>query len=68
LFPFTWPVSFLSSPVLTLYFRTQLENSENLRIETQNTVETLREEFDSLVKEFQVYKSREAAGKLDEKS
>ena len=39
--------------------KTQLENSENLRIETQNTVDTLREEFDSLVKEFQSYKSRE---------
>ncbi len=30
--------------------KTQLENSESLRTETQNTVETLREEFDYLVK------------------
>ena len=42
--------------------RTQLENSENLRIETQNTVETLREEFDLLVKELVTYKKKEANG------
>ena len=30
--------------------KTQLENSENLRVETQHTVETLREEFNVLVK------------------
>jgi hypothetical protein len=28
----------------------QIENSENLRVETQNTVETLKGEFDVLVK------------------
>jgi len=30
--------------------KTQLENSENLRLETQHTVETLREEFNALIK------------------
>ena len=30
--------------------KTQLQNSENLRNETQQTVETLKEEFDLLVK------------------
>eukprot|EP00826_Nyctotherus_ovalis_P016772 TRINITY_DN14882_c0_g1_i3.p4 TRINITY_DN14882_c0_g1~~TRINITY_DN14882_c0_g1_i3.p4 ORF type:complete len:119 (+),score=55.33 TRINITY_DN14882_c0_g1_i3:390-746(+) len=30
--------------------KTQLENSENLRLETQHTVETLREEFNVLIK------------------
>jgi len=30
--------------------KTQLENSENLRLETQHTVETLREEFNILIK------------------
>eukprot|EP00350_Pseudokeronopsis_sp_OXSARD2_P007928 CAMPEP_0170544382 /NCGR_PEP_ID=MMETSP0211-20121228/3165_1 /TAXON_ID=311385 /ORGANISM="Pseudokeronopsis sp., Strain OXSARD2" /LENGTH=167 /DNA_ID=CAMNT_0010848015 /DNA_START=244 /DNA_END=744 /DNA_ORIENTATION=+ len=42
--------------------KTQLENSENLRMETQNTVETLREEFDLLVKELVTYKKKEAEG------
>ena len=32
-------------------FRTQLDNSENLRLATQKTVENLREEFDLLVRE-----------------
>jgi len=45
--------------------KTQLENSENLRLETQNTVETLRAEFDSLVKELVSFKSREGAGEED---
>jgi len=40
--------------------KTQLENSENLRMETQNTVETLREEFDLLVKELVQYKKKDA--------
>jgi len=31
--------------------RNQLENSEKLRIETQATIETLKEEFELLVKE-----------------
>jgi len=31
--------------------KTQIENSEQLRQDTQNTIETLREEFDILVKE-----------------
>lgn len=35
---------------LRTLLKTQLENSENLRIETQHTVETLREEFGILVK------------------
>jgi hypothetical protein len=35
---------------LRTLLRTQLENSENLRLETQHTVETLREEFNVLVK------------------
>ena len=30
--------------------RQQIENSENLRVETQNTVATLKGEFDELVK------------------
>jgi len=39
--------------------RTQLDNSENLRIETQNTIDTLREEFDQLVKELAKYKKKD---------
>ncbi len=39
--------------------RTQIENSESLRFETQNTIETLREEFDLLVKELAKYKKKE---------
>lgn len=35
---------------LRTLLKTQLENSENLRVETQHTVETLREEFNVLVK------------------
>ena len=35
---------------LRTLLKTQLENSENLRLETQHTVETLREEFNVLVK------------------
>jgi len=37
--------------------KTQLENSENLRLETQHTVETLREEFNVLVKVFLLVKA-----------
>ena len=36
-----------------------MENSENLRLETQNTIETLREEFDQLVKELAKYKKKD---------
>ena len=36
--------------------KTQIENSEQLRQDTQNTIETLREEFDILVKELLQYK------------
>ena len=35
---------------LRTLLKTQLENSENLRLETQHTVETLREEFNVLIK------------------
>lgn len=37
-----------------------MENSENLRLDTQNTIETLREEFDLLVKELAKYKKKDA--------
>lgn len=40
--------------------KTQLENSENLRVETQQTVETLRQEFDLLVKELMTFRKKEA--------
>ena len=40
--------------------KTQLENSENLRVETQQTVETLRQEFDLLVKELMSFRKKEA--------
>lgn len=39
--------------------KTQLENSENLRVETQQTVETLRQEFDLLVKELMTFRKKE---------
>ena len=39
----------------------QLEKSDLLRKETQQTVETLREEFEHLVEELVQYKNREAA-------
>ena len=39
--------------------KTQIENSEQLRQDTQNTIETLREEFDILVKELLQYKSKD---------
>lgn len=38
-----------------------MENSENLRLETQATIETLREEFDSLVKELAKYKKKDGS-------
>ena len=44
-----------------LSFRDQLEKSELLRQETQQTVETLREEFAELVEELVQYKNKEAA-------
>ena len=40
--------------------KTQLENSESLRVETQQTVETLRQEFDMLVKELMAFRKKEA--------
>jgi len=40
--------------------KTQLENSENLRKETQQTVETLRQEFDLLVRELMTFRKKEA--------
>lgn len=36
--------------------KTQIENSEQLRQDTHNTIETLREEFDILVRELLQYK------------
>ncbi|CAG9328567.1 unnamed protein product [Blepharisma stoltei] len=45
--------------------KTQLENAENLRIETQKTVENLRQEFDMLVKELMA--AKEGKTKADEK-
>lgn len=36
--------------------KTQIENSEQLRQDTHNTIETLREEFDILVQELLQYK------------
>lgn len=39
--------------------KTQIENSEQLRQDTQNTIETLREEFDILVKELLQYKQKD---------
>ena len=41
--------------------KTQIENSEQLRQDTQNTIETLREEFDILVKELLQYKQKDEA-------
>lgn len=49
---------------MSAYFcggRTQLENSENLRLETQTTIETLREEFDQLVRELAKYKKKDGS-------
>eukprot|EP01016_Furgasonia_blochmanni_P027256 TRINITY_DN2877_c0_g1_i2.p2 TRINITY_DN2877_c0_g1~~TRINITY_DN2877_c0_g1_i2.p2 ORF type:complete len:220 (-),score=26.38 TRINITY_DN2877_c0_g1_i2:818-1477(-) len=40
--------------------KTQLENSEKLRMETQATIETLKEEFDLLVKELSIYQKKES--------
>ena len=40
-----------------------MEKSELLRQETQQTVETLREEFAELVEELVQYKNKEAAAK-----
>mmetsp|Transcript_27421 Transcript_27421/g.49398 ORF Transcript_27421/g.49398 Transcript_27421/m.49398 type:complete len:184 (-) Transcript_27421:1579-2130(-) len=40
--------------------KSQLESSEHLRLETQQTVESLREEFDQLVKELMAYRKQEA--------
>lgn len=48
-----------------LLFRTQLENAENLRIETQKTVENLRQEFDMLVKELMA--AKEGKTRLEER-
>ena len=39
--------------------KTQIENSEQLRQDTQNTIETLREDFDILVKELLQYKQKD---------
>eukprot|EP00826_Nyctotherus_ovalis_P058786 TRINITY_DN8115_c0_g3_i2.p1 TRINITY_DN8115_c0_g3~~TRINITY_DN8115_c0_g3_i2.p1 ORF type:complete len:159 (+),score=55.33 TRINITY_DN8115_c0_g3_i2:293-769(+) len=43
--------------------KTQLENSENLRVETQHTIEALREEFDVLVKELISFRNKERENK-----
>ncbi|KAL4452985.1 hypothetical protein ABPG73_011066 [Tetrahymena malaccensis] len=42
--------------------KAQLENSEKIRIETQTTVETLREEFDLLVRELSNIQKKEIEG------
>ena len=39
--------------------KTQIENSEQLRQDTHNTIETLREEFDILVQELLQYKQND---------
>ncbi len=39
--------------------KTQIDNSEQLRQDTQNTIETLREDFDILMKELLQYKQRD---------
>jgi hypothetical protein len=41
----------------------QIEGSDKLREDTQNTISTLREEFDVLLKELAQYKEREAQAK-----
>ena len=43
--------------------KTQIENSEQLRQDTHNTIETLREEFDILVRELLQYKQNDAQNK-----
>ena len=45
---------------LRTLLKAQLENSENLRRETQQTVETLRQEFDLLVRELMAFRKKEA--------
>jgi len=45
---------------LRTLLKAQLENSENLRKETQQTVETLRQEFDLLVRELMAFRKKEA--------
>ena len=42
----------------------QLQNSESLRVETQNTVETLRQEFEQLVKELMKYQMNDPNASL----
>jgi hypothetical protein len=48
--------------------KSQLESSENLRQETQHTVETLREEFELLVKELVTFKKKEAEVEIPDAS
>ena len=43
--------------------KTQIENSEQLRQDTQSTIEAVREEFDILVKELLQYKSKDETKK-----
>jgi DNA repair ATPase RecN len=45
---------------LRTLLKAQLENSENLRKETQQTVETLRQEFDLLVRELMAFRKKVA--------
>lgn len=45
--------------------KTQIENSEQLRQDTHNTIETLREEFDILVRELLQYKQNDANNKTN---
>ena len=44
--------------------KAQLQNSESLRVETQNTVETLRQEFEQLVKELMKYQMNDPNASL----
>ena len=46
--------------------KTQIENSEQLRQDTHNTIETLREEFDILVRELLQYKQNDANNKTNQ--
>lgn len=51
---------------LRTLLKAQLENSENLRKETQQTVETLRQEFDLLVRELMTFRKKEAQVTISE--
>lgn len=48
--------------------KAQMEKGDALRKESRSTIEKLREEFDSLVKEFMLYKKNETGNKKNSKS